>query len=155
MKMQNSDIVMLMKDGKIEYYYVDPFCFARPLEFGPEDFAEDKMQTLLFDLYDELMATGAWMGHAYAFEIMKIYFVTIKDYMKWCGMDPSRLENTYENVIREFNALAEDTTRSFMNDDDTRELEELDNSFLDILAQEAQKVANRLGITEIRFAPEE
>ena len=100
-----------------------------------------EMSDVLYDLYDEYVAQGAWMAHAYGFENMREYYEPISDYIKENGLDSSQVDSAYKNVNREYNAV-----RSFMNPDDTSRLEKLDDVFLDELANAAQMVADMLDV---------
>ena len=110
-----------------------------------------EMSNVLYDLYDEYVARGAWMAHAYGFENMREYYEPISDYMKENGLDSSQVDSAYEDVNREYNAVASDPDRSFMNPDDTSHLDHLDDVFLNELANAAQMTADKLNMKDIWF----
>ena len=113
------------------------------------------IKKVMYDLYDEFVAQGAWMGHAYGFENMREYYEQMTAYMKENGLDATQVEAAYQAVVQEFEAVSKDENRSFMDPDDTNDLEWLDAKFLDVLAHSAQDVADKLGIQDIRFVLDE
>ena len=120
----------------------------------PEATTQTDMKSVVYNLYDEFMAQGAWMGHAYGFENMREYYEPISDYMKKNGLDSSQVDTSYQSVVREFDAVSSDASKSFMRDEDTKKLEQLDTRFMGDLAHAAQMTADKLGIQDIRFEDE-
>lgn len=97
---------------------------------------------ILNNIYDEFMATGAWCGHCYGFENMGEYYVSLVEFMQENNLPTDDLIRSYNAVVEEFNRISSSENMSFLNAEDTKELEKLDSAFLDIFACSAQAVAD-------------
>ena len=116
-----------------------------------QEITDQQMKNALYDLYDEFVATGAWSGHAYGFENMHKYYELLGDYMQQNGMNTAGVDAAYSDAVQAFNDLSKDSSRSFLNSDDTKSIEDADYKFLDNLAHVAQQVADKLGLDDIQF----
>lgn len=105
-----------------------------------------RLTELLDTLYYEFMAESAWMAHCYGFENMREYYIELVKHMKNNNVPTGNLIKSYKDVVNEYDRMIADPNTSFMNYEDTCELEKLDKEFLNCLAKSAQAVADKVGI---------
>ena len=100
----------------------------------------------IYEIYDEMMAQGAWRGHCYNFEYMHMYEESIAEYLDGNGLDGADdLRDIAGRVNAEFDRVAGDPRKSFMNAMDIDVLESLDDEYMDTLARVMQTVSDHAG----------
>lgn len=100
-------------------------------------------RNMLDDAIDALSAQGAWRGHCYSFQYMEEYYAPLLKIAKKLKVSTKWLEKVHSDVTSEYQELAENEDKSFMNEEDELRMSLLDDFYFEALSLVCKNISEK------------
>ena len=102
---------------------------------------KDDERMVLEAVEEALSAQGAWCGHCYGFQYMEEYYEPLLAIAKKLDISTEWLEKVYQDVVSEYQDVADSESKSFLNEEDDNRIILQDIFFIEALAEVCKKIS--------------